>query len=909
MKFLTTASLPSFSLGTKRPSYIHFADVAFDLSIPLTSPQTVGVWICDGQEVTASLLDRWLSQAVNVPKSILVRDASAIPRLEELAKGRVAAISAFPAEVPSATPREKDEAILRAAEKLYAQAHANATAERSKVKPTIKNKEKPSVVLVGAGIMNLLTGKLLAEKGFQVRIVDQAPDPRATQPQDWTALGVTSGGHNARMFTYTEADNYNEQDSELYADMQSIFRKTVREGGWSVKEPKAFTPAEHDWVGAFERVPGWMAAMFKKEIHSVNTEAGRLWKELIKTAPELFEESGFRKDIVRLYVESVALEASVGLNGNLGSLLQTPSTEEFLTSYPVFRSAVETDHLAGGLIVDGFTVNVHLFVEKLIARITSLGGEFIWNSEVQGIQRNAQGEVTALKTQRGADLQADHFVISPGTSGHSLLHGTASENLVQGVLGIWLQIPNVEPKVNHSMKIHRRGHKVEDINVTVAKDQQTGEDILIFGGGYGYVGLDRRPDPESPELAALYDELEEVARIYFPRGYELAKSRGPTSFYPGGHRKLCVRPFTPTGLGLFETIPTSAGGQLIITGGNNTGGFAQAPAIAQAVLRSFRGEADPIQVLFHPARGKLPRSAVYKSRTPSPLASPSLSTDDLKSELVPQPQQQPPTPEPLKVLLVCSDSPNHTYLRYRLSEAFPGGYHCIVEPDAGQLRHLAKQKRHIDGAWQRYHGLRRKLLGHSARRAAHFASLIPTDYTPPTPDLIVDTVNSSPVWKAVEEWQPELTIVSGTKYIGKKLSDRAGLMINLHTGHLPEYKGNHCIFFALADGRLDCVASTLHQLTSTLDGGDVLDRVYPTIDPTTDNEDTLYTKCLQLSVERVVEHAKRFERGEELEFVPQRKRPAGAGPEKVYRHRDRTVGRELGVWWKVSVGGLLKGGN
>lgn len=93
-----------------------------------------------------------------------------------------------------------------------------------------------------------------------------------------------------------------------------------------------------------------------------------------------------------------------------------------------------------------------------------------------------------------------------------------------------------------------------------------------------------------------------------------------------------------------------------------------------------------------------------------------------------------------------------------------------------------------------------------------------------TPDLTVASLNCREVWEAVEKWQPELTIVSGTKYIGRKLTERAGLMINLHIGHLPEYKGNHCIFFALYDGAVDKVSATLHQLTLQLDGGDILDR-------------------------------------------------------------------------------------
>lgn len=885
MRFFVTTTLPSLSSGTKPPSYIYLSNASVDVSLPLAGPQGLDVWICDGDEVTGDLIDQWLDQAPGTPKSMLVRDVNAIPRLQGYSKGRVAKISAFPEEQSGASTRERDESVLREAEMLYAQARANAGNRRANVDRLEAKGSKTTVVLVGAGIMNLMTAQVLVERGYGVRIVEQGPDPRACQPKDWTSLGVTSGGHNARMFTHTEADNYNEQNSDIYQDMQSIFRKTVQGGGWSVKDPKQFSSAEQAWVAAFERVPGWMAATFKKNIHSVNLESWKLWKELMNTAPELFQNVGLHSDIVRLYVETIALDASVTLNRRLGSLLQAPSTPDFLKSFPGFSSAADSDHLAGGIIAEGFTVNIHLFVSKLINHIVAQGGEFIWDTKVEGIERNPNGEVTVLKSQKG-DLEADHFVVSPGTTGAALLHGTASENLVQGVLGIWLQIPNLDPQIHNSMKIHRRAHKVEDINITVAKDQQTGEDILILGGGYGYVGLDR-PAPDSQELKALYDELEEVARIYLPQGYAAAKKRGPTAMYPGGHRKFCVRPFTPTGLGLFEKIPTARGGQLILTGGNNTGGFAQAPGIARAVLRSFQGEHDPIHVLFHPDRGKIPPSTVsYKSRSPSPVSSQPGSSIDLKAQ------------PPLRLLLICSDSPNHRYLRYRLDKAFPG-YRCIEEPGDGQIRYLASKGRTVDAWWQRYHGIRRQLFGYGRQRAAYFDRLIPAGHVSPPPDLVVDTINSAPVWDAVEAWRPELTIVSGTKFIGKKLIARAGLMVNLHTGHLPEYKGNHCVFFALQDGRVDKVASTLHQLTSTLDGGDVLDRVYPTVEAG-DSEDSLYTKCLEAAIDRVVEHVGRFARGERLEFVPQE----GSGT--TFRHRDRTPGKEATLWWKVNVGGLLK---
>ncbi|GAP87847.1 putative FAD dependent oxidoreductase [Rosellinia necatrix] len=870
MKIFVTASLPSFHVRASQSTYFLFSDVHSDLLTPLTGPQAVDVWICNGEEVTGDLVERWVSQAPHVPKSMLVENAATIPRLQEYAKGRVAEVAGFPQRLPNVSAAEWEESVVRNAEMLYARARANAGTRRVSVNGTERHARETTVLLVGAGIMNLMTARVLAEQGYRVRVVDQGPDPRSCQDKDWTCLGVTSGGHNARMFTNTEADSYNEQDSELYQDMQSIFRKSVRNGGWSVKLPEQFTAAEHAWVSAFERVPGWMAAAFKKNIHEVNVESGKIWKELMSSVPQLFEDVGFRKDIIRLYAESVAVDASIQLNRKLGALLQTPPLPEFLKEYPGFRDAAKSDALAGALTVDGFTVNVHLFMAKLLDYITALGGEFIWNCEVQSIQRDANGVVSTLTSNKGK-LEADHFVVSPGTTGNALLKGTACENLIHGVLGIWLQIPNVELQIRHSMKIHRRGHKVEDINVTVAKDKNTGEDILIFGGAYGYVGLGR-PAPDSPEMDALYAELEEVARIYFPKGYAAAKKRGPTCMYPGGYRKYCVRPFTPTGLGVFEKIPTARGGQLIITGGNNTGGFAQAPAVARAVLRSFMGEHDPIHVLFHPDRGKQPR--------PVGGTLPLLGGQAMGAG----------ARQPLKLLLLCSDGPQHRYLRYRADQAFPG-YRCIQETSNGQIRELWNKGRIADACWQRYHGLRRTLLGHDVQRKAYFDDMVPQDYVLPEPDLVVSTVNCSDVWDAVEKWEPDLTIVSGTKFIGKKLIARGGLMINLHTGYLPEYKGNHCIFFALYDGATDKVASTLHQLTSSLDGGAILDRVFPPILPT-DTEETLYTKCLAMSMDKCMEYIERVSRGEQLDFLPQQAQG------RTFRHRDRTPLKELRLWLK-----------
>ena len=64
----------------------------------------------------------------------------------------------------------------------------------------------------------------------------------------------------------------------------------------------------------------------------------------------------------------------------------------------------------------------------------------------------------------------------------------------------------------------------------------------------------------------------------------------------------CVRPWTPTCLPVFESKNTRLGGKAIVFGGHNTGGFAQSPAFAKAVVDTITGKANPIQRLCHPER-------------------------------------------------------------------------------------------------------------------------------------------------------------------------------------------------------------------------------------------------------------------------------------------------------------------
>lgn len=252
--------------------------------------------------------------------------------------------------------------------------------------------------------------------------------------------------------------------------------------------------------------------------------------------------------------------------------------------------------------------------------------------------------------------------------------------------------------------------------------------------------------------------------------------------------------------------------------------------------------------------------------------------------------------KPLRLTLICSDDPQHTYLRYLLDQEF-ADYQCIIESNAGQVRHLKAKNRSLDLRYMRYHSKRRKWTGDSKARSAFFSSLIPKGFVPSTPSLAIDSVNCKAVWDQLDQWKPEVTIVAGTKYIGKSAIARAGLMINLHTGHLPDYKGNQCIFFALYDGAFDKIAGTLHQLSAELDGGPILEKLFPPIFPD-DSEEKIYARCQELMINRIVELTKELEGGSTWKFAPQ----TNGG--RMFRHRDRTPIKDIALWWRKKIGRL-----
>jgi glycine/D-amino acid oxidase-like deaminating enzyme len=450
------------------------------------------------------------------------------------------------------------------------------------------------VVMVGAGIVNLMTAWRLASAGYRIDIYDTGAGLPSTP--DVMGYGCTLAGGNARMFTLTEADVYN-TDTLAKSAKSSVLDIAISAGGWRAFPEEGGTSKERQWAQEFQDVPSALSDRYESDIIDLNREAGHCWESCIRHQPSLFNSSGLLRGILRIYENSSSLEHAIKRTCRIGALQRTFSVREVETTYPALALACQGGEIAGGIMVTGFTLGIHDFFLGLVALLRRYGVQFHWRHEIDRIEwLGSSGEVVALRDYRGELIKAANYVISTGVYGHRLLEGTEAGRQIQGVFGVWISIPNIDPPLTNSAKLRRDEHVTPDTNITVIDDPLRGP-VLILGAGYGWTGVSPG-NIDATELMTLYDGIEDTARRFFPEAYLLASANG----WLQKTRRWCVRPWTPSSLGIFEVFPTASGGSLIVTGGHNTGGFAQAPAVGEAVLAALEGAAHPMHTCYDPRR-------------------------------------------------------------------------------------------------------------------------------------------------------------------------------------------------------------------------------------------------------------------------------------------------------------------
>lgn len=90
----------------------------------------------------------------------------------------------------------------------------------------------------------------------------------------------------------------------------------------------------------------------------------------------------------------------------------------------------------------------------------------------------------------------------------------------------------------------------------------------------------------------------------------------------------------------------------------------------------------------------------------------------------------------------------------------------------------------------------------------------------------VPSVNSPEAVELLQELDPDVIIVNGTRIIGRKTLESINVpIINTHAGITPAYRGVHGGYWALAEGRPDLVGTTVHRIDEGIDTGAIIDQV------------------------------------------------------------------------------------
>ncbi len=94
---------------------------------------------------------------------------------------------------------------------------------------------------------------------------------------------------------------------------------------------------------------------------------------------------------------------------------------------------------------------------------------------------------------------------------------------------------------------------------------------------------------------------------------------------------------------------------------------------------------------------------------------------------------------------------------------------------------------------------------------------------PPVKLVKVSSVNSDETVQFLQELQPKVVVVSGTRIIAAGvLNCVPAVFINMHAGITPRYRGVHGGYWALVEHHVDACGVTVHEVDTGVDTGRIL---------------------------------------------------------------------------------------
>ncbi|NLF24311.1 MAG: hypothetical protein GX589_01460 [Deltaproteobacteria bacterium] len=153
-------------------------------------------------------------------------------------------------------------------------------------------------------------------------------------------------------------------------------------------------------------------------------------------------------------------------------------------------------------------------------------------------------------------------------------------------------------------------------------------------------------------------------------------------------------------------------------------------------------------------------------------------------------------------------------------------------------------------------------------------------------EISAGEINSAATQELLHRIAPHVLLVSGGPILKPELYSIPTLVaLNVHYGIAPEYRGEQTLFWAFYNRDFEKIGVTLHYINEKVDGGAILARGYPALNPH-DNQITVTAKLAKLASSMVVEF---------LEYLQVHPGPPPKGlvmdsaSGKLYRRTDRTI--------------------
>ena len=410
------------------------------------------------------------------------------------------------------------------------------------------------VIVLGAGIIGISTAWHLLEEGHEVTLVDRQPD----------AALETSAANGAQISV---------SFCEPWANAGAPFKVAK----WLLRDdsPLLFRPRldPHQWRWGLSFLGQCNDAAFERNVRQL-VALGRYSHESLKRVVDStgIEYQRLERGILHFFSSQADFEAGAAgaeLMRRYGVDRRVLGRDEVLQVEPALAAFGANIH-GGTFTPSDESGDAQVFTQKLAALCRARGATFLFNTAVDGLDRDGTGitgvRLRSLQTGGARTLVADQYVAAMGSYTAPLLRP----------LGIWL---NIYPAKGYSATLRLK--RPQDASVVSLLDDtrkiaisRLGEHIRIAGTAE-LAGYDTSLDGATAQkrCAALVQRYEQL----FPG---VADTRQP-NFWTG------LRPSTPTNIPI---IGRSRLPNLWLNAGHGTLGWTHGAGSGQALAELISGK-------------------------------------------------------------------------------------------------------------------------------------------------------------------------------------------------------------------------------------------------------------------------------------------------------------------------------